>query len=90
MQILGLSEFDLAAAWDQRALLAVTGTNGKTTVAMLTEAMLERCGIATEAVGNLDVPLVNAIDDPRPSCFVVEASSFRLRAAPTFTARARG
>ena len=87
LQIPGLSEFDLAAAWDQRALLAVTGTNGKTTVAMLTEAMLERCGIATEAVGNLDVPLVNAIDDPRPSCFVVEASSFRLARSAHFSAR---
>ncbi|MFV0315668.1 MAG: UDP-N-acetylmuramoyl-L-alanine--D-glutamate ligase [Microthrixaceae bacterium] len=82
-----LSEFDLAAAWDHRDLLAVTGTNGKTTVAMLTEAMLERSGVPSAAVGNLDVPLVSAIDDPRPCCFVVEASSFRLARSARFAPR---
>jgi UDP-N-acetylmuramoylalanine--D-glutamate ligase len=73
-----LSEFDLAAAWDRRPVLAVTGTNGKTTVATLTAAMLEASGRRCAAVGNLEVPLVAAIDDPEPVCFVVEASSFRL------------
>jgi len=72
------SEFDLAGAWDDRPLLAVTGTNGKTTVALLAAAMLAHSGIANRAVGNLEVPLVEAIDDPEPEWFVVEASSFRL------------
>ncbi len=72
------SEFDLAAAWDDRPLVAVTGTNGKTTVTLLVAAMLEASGVPAAAVGNLDVPLVAAIDDPAPSWFVVEASSFRL------------
>ena len=79
-----LSEFDLAAAWDDRPLLAVTGTNGKTTVCTLTAAMLEESGISCAAVGNLDVPLVAAIEDPGPSCFVVEASSFRLARSTRF------
>lgn len=74
----GLSEFDLAAAWDDRPLVAVTGTNGKTTVVTLVASMLEHSGIRCAAVGNLEVPLVGAIEDPDPSCFVVEASSFRL------------
>ena len=39
-----LSEFDLAAAWDDRPLLAVTGTNGKTTVTTMVTDMLERVG----------------------------------------------
>jgi UDP-N-acetylmuramoylalanine--D-glutamate ligase len=73
-----VSEFDLAGAWDDRPLLAVTGTNGKTTVTSMVAAMLEASGVPTAAVGNLEVPLVAAIDDPAPRCFVVEASSFRL------------
>lgn len=73
-----LSEFDLAAAWDDRPLVAVTGTNGKTTVTMLVQAMLDASGVGCAAVGNLEVPLVAAIDDPGPACFAVEASSFRL------------
>ena len=72
------SEFDLAGAWDQRPVLAVTGTDGKTTVTTLVTAMLEASGVAAALAGNTDVPLVSAIDDPRPDVFVVEASSFRL------------
>lgn len=83
----GISEFDLAAAWDDRQLLAVTGTNGKTTVVTLVADMLQRSGIRCAAVGNLEVPLVAAIEDPDPQCFVVEASSFRLAHSAHFAPR---
>ena len=73
-----LSEFDLAARWDSRPLLAITGTDGKTTVTTLTCEMLEASGLAAQAVGNTPVPLVAAIADPTIDVFVVEASSFRL------------
>ena len=73
-----LSEFDLAGAWDDRPVLAVTGTNGKTTVATLVQSMLQQSGLESAAVGNLETPLVEAIDDPAIDRFVVEASSFRL------------
>ena len=82
-----LSEFDLADAWDDRPVLAVTGTNGKTTVTTLVEAMLVCSGRRTEAVGNLEVPLVAAIADPGPEVFVVEASSFRLAHSRRFRPR---
>lgn len=71
-------EFDLARAWDRRPVLAVTGTNGKTTVVELCVAALGASGIAAEAAGNTDLPLVTAIEDDDPDVFVVEASSFRL------------
>jgi len=73
-----LSEFDLAARWDRRPLVAITGTNGKTTVTELTRAMLAASGRRAVAVGNTEVPLVAAIEDPTVEVFVVEASSFRL------------
>ncbi|HEX4867813.1 MAG TPA: UDP-N-acetylmuramoyl-L-alanine--D-glutamate ligase [Acidimicrobiales bacterium] len=73
-----LSEFDLAGRWDDRPLVAITGTNGKTTVTELTRAMLEASGLRAVAVGNTEVPLVAALDDPTVEVFVVEASSFRL------------
>jgi UDP-N-acetylmuramoylalanine--D-glutamate ligase len=72
------SEFDLAARWDRRPIVAITGTNGKTTVTMLVRAMLEASGLPAAAVGNTDVPLVAALADPATKVFVVEASSFRL------------
>jgi UDP-N-acetylmuramoylalanine--D-glutamate ligase len=73
-----LSEFDLAARWDDRPHVAITGTDGKTTVTELTRSMLEASGRRAVAVGNTEVPLVAAIDDPTVDVFVVEASSFRL------------
>jgi len=82
-----LSEFDFAGAWDDRPVLAITGTNGKTTVTLLVEQMMLDSGISAVAVGNLEVPLVAAISDPEPKCFVVEASSFRLAQSRRFTPR---
>jgi UDP-N-acetylmuramoylalanine--D-glutamate ligase len=79
-----LSEFDLAAWWDDRPLLAVTGTDGKTTVTTLVRDMLVASGLAAVAVGNTPVPLVAAIDDPATDVFVVEASSFRLEHSQRF------
>jgi UDP-N-acetylmuramoylalanine--D-glutamate ligase len=79
-----LSEFDLAARWDDRPVLAVTGTNGKTTVTTLVTEMLVASGIPAALAGNTDVPLVAAIDDPAARVFVVEASSFRLRDSRRF------
>jgi UDP-N-acetylmuramoylalanine--D-glutamate ligase len=72
------SEFDLATRWDPRPLLAVTGTDGKTTVVTLVAAMLAASGLRSVAAGNTEVPLVAAIEDPDTEVFVVEASSFRL------------
>lgn len=82
-----LSEFDLARVWDGRPILAITGTNGKTTVTMMVTAILNRSGIRAEAVGNTEVPLVAAIDDPSVETFVVEASSFRLAHSQRFSPR---
>jgi UDP-N-acetylmuramoylalanine--D-glutamate ligase len=81
------SEFDLAALWDDRPCLAVTGTDGKTTVTMMVTAMLEASGIRAVSAGNVDVPLVAAIADPDVDVFVVEASSFRLARASAFRPR---
>jgi UDP-N-acetylmuramoylalanine--D-glutamate ligase len=79
-----LSEFDLASWWDDRPLLAITGTDGKTTVTTLVRDMLVASGLAAVAVGNTPVPLVAAIDDPATDVFVVEASSFRLEHSQRF------
>ncbi|HEX6235964.1 MAG TPA: UDP-N-acetylmuramoyl-L-alanine--D-glutamate ligase [Acidimicrobiales bacterium] len=79
-----LSEFDLAARWDDRPLVAVTGTDGKTTVVTLVCEMLQASGRRALAVGNTEVPLVAAIEDPTFEVFVVEASSFRLEHSQHF------
>lgn len=81
------SEFDLAGGWDDRPIVAVTGTDGKTTVTTLVTEMLEASGVRAVACGNTDVPLVDAILDPTVEVFVVEASSFRLAMTERFSPR---
>jgi len=73
-----LSEFDLGGRWDDRPLVAITGTDGKTTVTTMVTEMLLASGRRAVACGNTETPLVEAIADPEAEVFVVEASSFRL------------
>ncbi|HEC09424.1 MAG TPA: UDP-N-acetylmuramoyl-L-alanine--D-glutamate ligase [Acidimicrobiales bacterium] len=85
-----VGELDLAASWDDRPIVAVTGTNGKTTVTTLIASMLQAGGHSAVAAGNTEIPLVEAIDrDVRRETewFVVEASSFRLERARLFHPR---
>ena len=77
------TEIDLAYEWEQqraggpRPMLAVTGTDGKTTTTLLVAAMLRGAGLQVAAVGNTELPLVAALDDD-VDAFAVECSSFRL------------
>ncbi len=77
------TEFELAARWSGIPMVAITGTNGKTTVTTLVESMLRASGLRTMAAGNTDVPLVDAIEHDL-DVIVVEASSFRLEFTETF------
>lgn len=77
------TEFELAARWSDVPVIAVTGTDGKTTVTTLIERMLTASGLRTMAVGNNETPLVDVLDDDL-DVFVVEASSFRLHFTETF------
>lgn len=87
------TEIDLAYEWEQqrsggpRPMLAVTGTDGKTTTTLLTAHILEAAGHRVAAVGNTEVPLVAALDAD-VDVFVVECSSFRLNWLQSFRAEA--
>lgn len=87
------TEIDLAYLWEQerrggpRPMLAVTGTDGKTTTTMLAAHMVRAGGRRAAAVGNTERPLVDALDD-EVDVFVVECSSFRLHFAEHFRAEA--
>ena len=80
------SEIDLAGERATAPIVAVTGTNGKTTVTTLTAAMLAASGQRVVAAGNLGRPLSDAIDDP-VDVIVAEVSSFQLACSQTFHPR---
>jgi UDP-N-acetylmuramoylalanine--D-glutamate ligase len=82
------SEIDLAAAQLRVPLVAVTGTNGKTTVTMLVTEMLERSGRRATAAGNIGRPLLElAGADDGLDVIVAEVSSFQLQFATSFRPR---
>ena len=59
--------------------LCITGTNGKTTVTQLVEAMALTAGIRAKACGNIGIPILDAVRDPEAfQVLVVELSSFQL------------
>lgn len=63
--------------------IAITGTNGKTTTAQLTAHILTTAGLRAGAVGNIGIPVLDAIRYPDGFDFlVVELSSFQLHGMP--------
>lgn len=72
-----LSEIELAWRWTDKPIVAVTGTNGKTTVTTIVAEMLNRSGVHARAAGNIGLPLVEAITQDA-DVYVAEVSSFQL------------
>ncbi len=73
-----LGETELAARYLRCPIVAVTGTNGKTTtVSMLTET-LKKGGLQAEACGNIGVPMLEYCNLSEDGVAVAEISSFQL------------
>lgn len=66
-------------------VIAITGTNGKTTTVTLTEAMLRSCGISAYALGNNGVSFSGKVAELTLSDIaVLEVSSFQLESIKRF------
>lgn len=66
-------------------VIAVTGTNGKTTTVSLIGAMLDRAGIKNRLVGNIGVPVSSVIKNENGgTVYVTEVSSFQLESVSDF------
>ncbi|MFU8779537.1 MAG: UDP-N-acetylmuramoyl-L-alanine--D-glutamate ligase, partial [Kiritimatiellia bacterium] len=80
-----LSELALGYRYSRCPLLAVTGTNGKSTLVMLLDTILRQAGHRSLAGGNLGIPLCELVMRPDvPDWIVVEVSSFQLELAGDF------
>ena len=77
------SEVELAYRWSRRPIVAVTGTNGKTTVTALITEMLLASGRTAVAGGNIGFPLSDAVRRD-VDVVVAEVSSFQLWWTDTF------
>ena len=74
-----VGEIEYAFRSMQNRAIGVTGTNGKTTVTLLTTEFLNQSGIPARAVGNVGEPLSAALLKVRPDeILVIELSSYQL------------
>lgn len=75
-------------AWRESAVdsrwVAVTGTNGKTTVCALAAHVLAGAGLAAAAVGNIGDPCIQAVGEACTDVYVAEVSSYQLASTVRF------
>ncbi len=81
-----VGDIELASRRTDATILAVTGTNGKSTVTRLITEMLLASGSTAIEAGNVGVPLLDAMQEPA-EFYVVEVSSFQLADTETFRPR---
>ncbi len=80
-----VSELEFGFRYCNCPVLAVTGTNGKTTTVELLTHLLKGCGLNVIAAGNIGLPLCDASRKSADlDCLVVEVSSFQLERIKTF------
>jgi UDP-N-acetylmuramoylalanine--D-glutamate ligase len=83
-----ISEIELGVRLLPNSILAVTGTNGKTTTTALLGAMLETAGMPVEVAGNIGRPLTSLVGASDPAAWIVcEVSSFQLEDVHTLRPR---
>lgn len=82
-----IGEIELASRFIVEPIIAVTGTNGKTTTTTLLGQMLEDSGLKVFMGGNIGNPLIAYADiEEKAEIVVIEVSSFQLDTIDTFRA----
>ena len=74
-----VSDIELFARDAQAPFVAVTGSNGKSTVTTLLYHMCRAAGREVLAGGNLGEPALDLLDQDKPDLYVLELSSFQLQ-----------
>ncbi len=83
------SELELAARLVREPVIAVTGTNGKTTTTALTGYIFQQAGRRALVAGNIGIPLIREVERAGEQglgvdCWILEVSSFQLERSLEF------
>lgn len=80
-----ISELELGFRYCKNKIIAITGTNGKTTTVSLLYDIFKTAGFQVEKVGNIGCPLCDRVKEVnRKTIFICEVSSFQLEAIKNF------
>ena len=88
VQVISEIEFALRTGRQER-LIAITGTNGKSTTTALTGHILEQAGMSVRIGGNIGTPLTGLPDWGKDSIIVLELSSYQLETTPSLRSEIR-
>ncbi|HEY8084299.1 MAG TPA: UDP-N-acetylmuramoyl-L-alanine--D-glutamate ligase [Methylophilaceae bacterium] len=69
-------------------VIAITGSNGKSTTTTLVGAMCQRAGLKTIVAGNIGLPVLDTLAMEAPDVYVLELSSFQLETTSSLNANA--
>lgn len=72
------SDIDVFARTAKAPIIAITGSNGKTTVATLVAKCITASGKSVALAGNIGLPVLDLLQQPVPDYYVLELSSFQL------------
>jgi UDP-N-acetylmuramoylalanine--D-glutamate ligase len=81
-----IGDVELFCRMERRPIIAVTGTNGKSTVTSLVGEMLKRAGRKVGVAGNIGLPVLDLVADASLEIFVLELSSFQLETIESLNA----
>ncbi|MEZ5672044.1 MAG: UDP-N-acetylmuramoyl-L-alanine--D-glutamate ligase [Thiotrichaceae bacterium] len=73
-----ISEIELFTRYVNAPIVAITGSNGKSTVTTLVGDMAKQAGWRVAVGGNLGTPALDLLHSPAPDLYVLELSSFQL------------
>ena len=73
-----ISEIEFAAQYTDKPIIAITGSNGKTTTTMLTYHLLKEAGLSVGLGGNIGYSFAELVAHSNPDYYVLEISSFQL------------
>lgn len=83
-----LGDIELFARHAKAPVVAITGSNGKSTVTTLVAEMAKNAGCSVRAGGNLGTPALDLLDATEPDLYVLELSSFQLETTASLNAAA--
>ena len=72
------SEIEFASQYTSAKIVGITGSNGKTTTALLTYHLLKEAGLDVCLAGNIGYSFAQKVAETTPDYFVLEISSFQL------------
>ena len=82
-----IGDIELFVREAQAPIIAITGSNGKSSVTTLVDLMAKACGWQSYAGGNLGFAALEMLEKPIPDVYVMELSSFQLETTYSLNAQ---